>query len=235
MNATRRTSSPAPSVHTVRVWDPLIRVVHWTLVVAFLVAYLTEDDLLTTHAWAGYVVGAAIVLRVLWGFIGPPYARFTDFLYSPSDVLRYAAELISLRGGKRYLGHSPTGGLMIMVLLAALAVTVWSGLEVFALQEGAGPLAGNIEVHRVSALATVHASEQGADREDDESEDNRERDEEHERGERDEYWEELHEFFANLTLALVILHVAGVLLASYVHRENLVQAMFTGRKRAQDE
>ena len=48
-----------------------MRVFHWTLVTAFAVAYLTEDDLLTVHVWAGYVVGVLIVARLLWGFVGP--------------------------------------------------------------------------------------------------------------------------------------------------------------------
>ena len=54
----------------VYVWDAFVRLFHWTLVVAFTVAYLTEDDLLTVHVWAGYLVGVLLVARVLWGFVG---------------------------------------------------------------------------------------------------------------------------------------------------------------------
>jgi hypothetical protein len=51
----------------VRVWDPLVRVGHWILVIAFFVAYFTEDDLLGVHVWAGYVVCIVLVVRILWG------------------------------------------------------------------------------------------------------------------------------------------------------------------------
>jgi cytochrome b len=123
----------------VKVWDIFVRVFHWTVAVGFFVAYVTEEPL-ALHVWAGYVVGGLVVLRVLWGVVGPPHARFTDFLYGPATVVAYLRDLISFRA-KRYVGHSPAGGAMAAALMIGLAVTVWSGLEVYAAEENAGPLA----------------------------------------------------------------------------------------------
>ena len=90
----------------VKVWDAFVRVFHWSVAVGFFIAYFTEDDAMLLHVWAGYVVGA---LRVLWGFIGPQHARFSDFIYSPFTGWKYLAALVAFRG-KRHLGHSPGGG-----------------------------------------------------------------------------------------------------------------------------
>ncbi len=207
----------------VRVWDPLIRILHWILVIAFFTAYFTEEDLLTTHSWAGYVVGAAVVVRVIWGFVGPRRARFTDFLYSPRRILRYSVELIRLYPRERYLGHSPAGGAMVAVLLLALAITVWSGLEVLATEEGAGPLA-RAELDGATMSGISPASANGDEQFYKEAEEGIE-------GGGVLDWEEIHEVAANGTLVLMILHIAGVLLASFAHRENIIRAMFTGRKR----
>lgn len=101
---------------TVRIWDPFVRLIHWTVAIGFFVAYLTEDDVLSVHVWAGYVVGALVLVRIVWGFIGTRHARFTDFIYRPRTVLTYMRDLPRARS-KRYLGHSPAGGTMVIALL----------------------------------------------------------------------------------------------------------------------
>jgi len=219
-------TTPQREGSIVRVWDPFVRVFHWTLVTAFFVAYLTDDDLLTLHVWAGYLVGTLIVLRVLWGFVGPKHARFSDFVYRPATVWRYAVDLMSFRA-RRYVGHSPAGGAMILALFVGLLATVWSGLEVYAIEEGGGPLAAvshvGMAADRPSDGRVVFISE----REHENNEHN-----EHEGG-RGELWEEIHEVMADLMLFLIVLHVGGVVLGSIVHHENLVRSMVTGRKRVQ--
>jgi cytochrome b len=181
-----------PQVH---VWDPFVRVFHWTLVVAFTVAYLTEDGPLTVHVWAGYVVGALVIARILWGFVGPTHARFSDFVYAPATAFRYVRDLVTFRGGHRYLGHSPGGRYMVLLLLLFLAARVVTGLVVYGGEQQAGPLAGLFTEDTGEAV------------------------------------EEWHEVVANITLALIFIHIAAVVLASFAYRENLVRAMVTGCKR----
>lgn len=188
----------------VKVWDPLVRAGHWVFVITFFTAYFTEDDLLSVHVWAGYVAGAVVLGRILWGVVGTTHARFRDFLYAPRAALGYFFDLLRGRG-QRYLGHSPAGGMMVLLLILGLAVITWSGLMVYAYDQQAGPLASFV----VSPGALPEGEFEALE----------------------DYWEETHEVAANATLFLVILHIGGVLLASFVHKENLVRAMFTGWKR----
>ncbi len=214
--------SQAAGAKKISVWDPLVRIGHWVLAAAFFVAYFTEDDLLRAHVWAGYTVGAVVILRVVWGFVGSRYARFSSFLFGPVAAVKYLIGLV--RGStRRYLGHSPAGAFMIFLLLASLAATVGSGLTVYAYDSHAGPLATFVGVSN-AAGAEGNESESGAETAGPKAADARE-----------ETWEEVHEVLANFTLALVGLHILGVLVASFVHRENLAAAMITGRKRAEDE
>jgi cytochrome b len=178
----------------VKVWDPFVRAFHWTLVTAFAVAFLTEDEWLPLHVLAGYTVLALVGLRLVWGLVGTRHARFGDFVHGPRVVLSYLADVVRGRS-QRYLGHNPAGGTMIVALLVSLASTSVTGLLAYGASELAGPFAGTFADPRWAKPL-----------------------------------EGVHEVLANLTLVLVGAHVAGVVVSSLLHHENLVRAMFTGRK-----
>ncbi len=109
----------------IRVWDPFVRIFHWSMVGLVTLAFFTDADR-AVHDTAGYVVLALVLARVVWGFIGSEHARFRDFVPSPGRLLRYVAAVGS-GGTRRYLGHNPAGGAMIVALLALLLVTIVSG------------------------------------------------------------------------------------------------------------
>jgi cytochrome b len=199
------------------VWDPLVRFGHWALVAAFAVAYLSAEEEAggpdPLHVWGGYVVGVLVVLRVVWGFVGPRHARFSDFVCGPIAALAYFLDLIYGRA-RRYVGHSPAGGAMVIALLVCLAATVATGLIAYG-EEGKGPLAV-VMVTDANANGNEAGHRALAER----------------RGEKTEStMGELHGLMANITVALVLAHIFGVVVASVVHKENLALAMITGRKR----
>lgn len=123
------------------VWDPALRLFHWSLAAAFLVAYVTEDEWEIPHVNAGYLIGILIALRVLWGFIGPLHARFSDFVRTPREVASYLTAAIRFHA-PRYSGHNPAGGAMAVALMTSLALTVVSGIALYGATDFAGPLAG---------------------------------------------------------------------------------------------
>ncbi len=206
---------------TIKVWDIGVRLFHWSLVAFFVIAYLTGDDdeggLATVHAWAGYVIIGLLAFRILWGLFGSRYARFSDFIYSPSTIIAYVRDLLRRRP-KRYLGHNPLGGLMVVVMILSLIAVSWTGLKAYQ-AEGKGPLAA--VDGRIVSLAIPLAQ---ADDDDGNARGGH--------GERkgDEFWEEAHEASVNIMLFLIVLHLGGVAAASVMHRENLARAMVTGHK-----
>jgi cytochrome b len=205
----------------VRVWDYFVIFTHWTVAIGYVVAYATGEGALLIHIWAGYVVGVLVLARILWGFVGPKHARFTDFVFGPWKVLGYLRDLAMFRA-HRYLGHSPAGGAMAIALWIGLLALVWSGMEFYAAKESAGPLASvsaetaHAAVHAPALVATAYASDD---------------DEEAMEGEGGSAWGGIHDVLSSLVLILVILHLVGVALSSVVHRENLPRTMVTGIKR----
>ena len=201
----------------IKVWDPLVRIFHWSLVAAFTIAYLSEDDWQSIHVLAGYTVAGLVTFRLIWGFVGSKHARFSDFVFSPATVIAYLKDMVALRA-KRYIGHNPAGGAMVVALLIALAGTTLTGMKLYAVEENAGPFA-QIQIENISPISTAVADDDGD-----------EKGEGHEGHGKGGVWKEMHEFFANFTLFLVFLHVGGVAISSLAHGENLPRAMVTGRK-----
>jgi cytochrome b len=171
----------------IKVWDLWVRIGHWLLVICIVAAWLTRHSADTwgdaVHEWLGYGALAIVGLRIVWGFVGSPHARFSDFVFGPRQVIEYGNTLRQHRE-HQFLGHNPLGGYMVLALLVTVALTGFSGW-----------------------LYTT-----------------------------DRFWGiewvgETHELLSNSLLALIALHIGGVLFACYRERENLIAAMFHGRKR----
>lgn len=167
----------------VKVWDPFVRLFHWSLVGLFALAYATGDEIEKVHIAAGYSIAALLAARILWGFVGPRHARFGNFVRPPREVVADLRDLVTGRSQRR-LGHTPAGAAMILTLIGMVGGTCATGY-----------------------MMTTKA-----------------------------YWgakwvEQVHEALANATVALIALHVAGVIVVSFAHRENLAKAMLTGEKR----
>ena len=188
-------SSQDSQSSTVKAWDPLVRVFHWSLVFFFLLAFITEDDWLNLHVQAGYAVTFLIGFRLLWGLVGTRNARFMSFVKSPRVVLTYLKGMLSLKA-PHYLGHNPLGAAMVIALLLGIVLVSITGMAIIA-PEGNGPLAGTF-------FSTLSG----------------------------DWMEDVHEFFANFTLLMVLIHVSGVVVSSFLEGENLVKAMVTGRKKS---
>ena len=164
------------------VWDFPTRVFHRLLVLNFAGVFYTADSerWRNIHVLCGYTMVGLIVFRLIWGFFGTRYARFTEFVRSPAVTILYLKQLSQ----KHPVGHNPTGAIAILLLLLLGFISCLSGWAIYEEIDG------------------------------------------------DEL-EKLHEYSAYFMLIVVLIHIAGVLVSSYLQGENLILAMITGKKQGE--
>ena len=195
-SATEQTAAKRSGIK-IQVWDRFVRIFHWSLVISFTLSYWSaKAGKHELHAVLGYFVVGLVLARLFWGLYGSHYARFSNFIHTPAAVLNYLKAIASGHP-RRYLGHNPAGGIMVMALLAILLFITFTGLTVLAVIDFDGPLLGMMKTMTDQEAYAAWSS---------------------------------HAYAVNTILAMVGLHLLGVILASIQHKENLVRAMITGLK-----
>lgn len=167
----------------VRVWDPVVRLFHWTVAISCVLNLFVLEEGEYWHRMTGYTVAIALCIRIVWGFAGTHYARFSQFFPTRAKI---AAQLRDISQGteRRMLGHTPLASIMMLTLMALLIGTCLTGW-----------------------MTTLDAFFG------------------------DKWLKQLHGLIANIIMILAFAHAGAALVESWRHKENLVWAMMTGRKR----
>lgn len=149
-----------PATERVRVWDPGVRLFHWALALCVTAGWLLGEfgpAIMSWHFYVGYAVLALIGFRLVWGFVGPPEARFASFLRRPAAVADYL-RTVGERRPSRWRGHNPLGGWSVAAILLLLAAQAGTGLFADADDYlNVGPLAGWIAPQARLTAAAWHA------------------------------------------------------------------------------
>lgn len=183
---------------TIKVWDLPVRIFHWSLVLLFIAAYITNSlgsDYFKYHLWCGYAVIVLVSFRIIWGLVGTYHARFINFIRNPITTFKYAAATVKNKE-KHYAGHNPLGAIMVVILLLTILIQAITGLFTNDEILNLGPLYAYISDELSLNLTSLHRQLF--------------------------YW----------ILGAVFLHIIAVVVHVFFKRDNIVKAMFTGKKPA---
>lgn len=209
-------ASPGPSKPLLVNWDPLLRMAHWGLAVVVVANSFFTKEGGSVHVAFGWAGLGLLILRLIWGFVGPREARFSSFPPNPLAALRHLGKLVRGRIGPNdppHPSHNPAGAMMAYALWACLAVLIGTGL----VMTGATPMRQAELEAAVAAGDWSVLVEEGEEFDEDESA-------------LGEIMEEVHEVAANLILLLAVLHIAGVMVESLALKRNLAAAMVFRKK-----
>jgi len=212
-----------------RRWDPVVKITHWSIVLAILANAIVTEEGSSAHIWVGYGLAAILGLRLLWGLIGPAEARFSAFPPSPGRAL---AHLREIREGRKseHRSHNPLGALMVYAIWGCLLVIIGTGIAMAGLPGSTDRHGESRSAPASYSMSSVGPAEAKAD--EDEGESARtgagrgEEGEEHEEGP----LVEVHETAANLLYILILLHIAGVIFETRRSGRQVVLAMLPGHR-----
>jgi cytochrome b len=141
---------------SIRVWDLPTRLFHWLLVTTMIGSVVTAQlggNAMIWHFRCGFMIASLLLFRLVWGFVGGRWSRFSAFIYSPATVVRY------LRGdGKpeHAVGHNPLGAASVFAMLAVLIAQVGSGVISDDEIAAVGPFAKFVSNATVSLATGYH-------------------------------------------------------------------------------
>jgi cytochrome b len=193
-----------------------VRLTHWGIAFSVLVNAALDEGGSLLHVTLGWLVMALLVLRLVWGVLGPAEARFLAFPPNPVAALRHLGKLALGRGVRHYPSHNPAGAMMAYAFWASLVVVTVTGLM---MTGGATPMQ---VAEEKAAVASGDWSALIKDGDGDSSEEDN--------GLRHTA-EEVHDVVANLLLILAALHVVGVFVEARAMRRNLLAPMLLGQRR----
>lgn len=140
------------------IWDIPTRLFHWLLVASLVAQYVTAElmnDAMQWHFYFGYFTLGLIIFRIIWGFVGSDYARFSQFIHGPGAVTGYVKTLFQ-KDSHAHAGHNPLGGWVVIIMLALVLVQAVSGLfmtdDVFL----DGPWRGAVEEATLDTMSFLH-------------------------------------------------------------------------------
>jgi len=231
-----------PTLKQYKVWDAPTRLFHWINVVSVLLLVLVGMLMLyrkdlgivsldakiaikALHVVIGYIFALNLLFRLLWGFIGNRFARWSTILPGNGFGKTMSAYTASIKHGQRqqFLGHNPMGRLAVIAMMLLLLTQATTGL----IRAGTDlyyPPFGTLFAAQVAAGGVDPASLKPYDKTGTDSVKLKAMlDFKHIYG-------EIHYYLFFVLLGIILLHIVVVIRMDIREGNGLISAMFSGTK-----
>jgi len=231
-----------------KVYDPLLRLLHWGLALSVLAMIASsqaaeffedgpaEDSIWTLHIYAGYGLTTLLLIRIIWGLVGPRHARFSSF-FQPAVWRKALGDRRLPQQAAGQVGHHPSGALAYLGVYLILTMMALTGLIMAGEEHHMGPLAAT----QLSApILPGHVAFADSDDDNDaegallgaraagEHHGAAGEEEEEEESELEELAEGPHEFGFYLILAFILTHIGALIYFEHREKRPIAQAMVSG-------